>query len=193
MGKKDYDYEKGDWLVHQNYGMGQIMGLEKKRINGRKQLYYKVKSKTSLFWLPVEDADNQRVRPLSSKNEVESAIKILNKSPKKISKDHKIRKMKIREVREDGSLTSIAGLVRDLSARQAHHKLNLTEQTALKRFTERLLAEWSTRMGLKPRQARQKLYTLLSDNLASEHSEPDTHTSRKPNKKVLAWLRDLSN
>ena len=193
MTKYTYDYNEGDWLVHQNYGMGQVVGFEIKRINGRKKLYYKVRGKNSLFWLPVANADNQRVRPLSSKSEVAKAIQILKKTPKKISKDHKIRKKKIHEVREDGSITSIARLVRDLSARQANYRLNLTEQTALQRFTERLLAEWSTRMDLKPRHARQRLYNLLRTNLVSEEGKSEKNASRKPDKKVLAWLRDLPN
>ncbi len=190
MAKDKYDYDKGDWLVHHYYGLGQVVGRENKRINGRQQLFYKVKTKDSLFWVPVDNADCDRVRPLASKKEVNSAIQILKKTPKKISQDHKLRKKKIHAVREEGSLTLMAQLVRDLSARQFEHRLNTTEQTALQRFTERLLAEWSTRMGLKPKQARRKLYEILSDHFAAEKDEPDQDPKGKNKRtKALSWLQ----
>ena len=46
-------YKKGDWIVHIFYGLGQVIGKDKRELDGEKQGYLKVKTDDSLYWIPV--------------------------------------------------------------------------------------------------------------------------------------------
>ncbi|HZD56646.1 MAG TPA: CarD family transcriptional regulator [Anaerolineales bacterium] len=163
MEVKDQVYAKGDWVVHLYHGVGQIIGLEKKCLEGKTVSYFKVKTKDSTYWVPVDHVDNIRLRPLATKKEIREAIRILEKEPHEMSEDHTERKSVINEVKEDGTFFSLARIVRDLAARQARTRLNDSEERALHQFTDRLVAEWSASFGIKYEDARQKLFHILQE------------------------------
>jgi RNA polymerase-interacting CarD/CdnL/TRCF family regulator len=163
MEVKDRIYTKGDWVVHLYHGVGQIIGLEKKCLEGKTVSYYKVRTKDSTYWVPVEHVDNIRVRPLATKKEIREAIQILERDPHEMSDDHTERKSLINEVKEDGTFLSLARIVRDLAARQAHTRLNDSEERALHQFTDRLVAEWSACFGIKYEDAHQRLFQILQE------------------------------
>ncbi|MEJ2301913.1 MAG: CarD family transcriptional regulator [Anaerolineales bacterium] len=163
MEVKDRVYAKGDWVVHLYHGVGQIIGLEKKCLEGKTVAYYKVKTKDSTYWVPVDHVDNIRVRPLATKKEIQEAIHILEREPHQMSDDHTERKSVINEVKEDGSFLSLARIVRDLAARQAQTRLNDSEERAFHQFTDRLLAEWSACFGIKYEEARLRLFKILQE------------------------------
>lgn len=161
MKARDQAYVSGDWIVHLYYGVGQIVGVEKKCLEGQTVSYFKVKTKDSTIWIPVKHSDNVRVRPIANKEEINEALKILKRKPHQMSDDHTKRKSRIKNVKEDGTLRSIARIVRDLSARQAETKLNDSEERALTQFTDRLISEWAACMGIKLEEARKRLSGIL--------------------------------
>ena len=61
---KSPTFSKGEWIVHHYYGVGQVKGIEKKVLDGSKVAYYRVKTRNSQYWVPVESEDNSRLRPL---------------------------------------------------------------------------------------------------------------------------------
>jgi RNA polymerase-interacting CarD/CdnL/TRCF family regulator len=69
MTSKGEVYEKGDWLVHPSYGIGQVKKIEKKKIEGRKTEFYRVEGENVTYWLPVGELEASRVRRLASKKE----------------------------------------------------------------------------------------------------------------------------
>ncbi len=162
MKARDQAYASGDWIVHLYYGVGQIVGVEKKCLEGQTTSYFKVKTKDSTVWIPVKESDNLRVRPIANKREIQEALAILKRKPRQMSDDHTKRKSRIKKVKEDGTLEAIARIIRDLTARQSETKLNDSEERALNLFTDRLLTEWAACMGIKIDEARKRLMRILS-------------------------------
>jgi RNA polymerase-interacting CarD/CdnL/TRCF family regulator len=163
MNKNDQVYSKGDWIVHLYHGVGQIKDIESKCLDGKTVKYYKVIAKDSVFWVPVGMVDNERVRPLSSPKEILEAFRILREEPEEMDGDYNVRKDHIKAVMAEGDLSTIACIIRDLSARQSHLRLNESEERALNHFLDRLLTEWSACEGINIEDARQKLTTMLQD------------------------------
>jgi RNA polymerase-interacting CarD/CdnL/TRCF family regulator len=161
MPETEQGFNKGDWIVHLYHGVGQIKGVEEKPLNGKMHTYYRVKTYNSILWIPVDNADNDRIRPLSTEEELDEALKALQKPPHEMDPNHSKRKGRIRDVKSDGSLLSICRLVRDLSARRMENRLNATEQRALQRLEDRLVREWSVCKHIGVEEAAQKLNEML--------------------------------
>jgi RNA polymerase-interacting CarD/CdnL/TRCF family regulator len=161
MGDLNQVLSDGKWVVHNSYGVGQIRGYETKMINGKEVAYYRVETENSTFWVPLDQLDSDRLRPLSTKGEFKQAIKILELPPREMDPDHTHRKGTINTVRSDPSLEEMARLVRDLNARCMVKDLNSTEKEALSHFTARLLEEWSACMQISVDEAHSALNRLL--------------------------------
>lgn len=159
-------YSKGAWIVHHYYGVGQVKGIEKKVLDGNESSYYKVKTRNSQFWVPVDGADSSRLRPLSSHEDIKKIARILRRKPDLMDPDHMQRKRVIREVLAEGSLLEMARLIRDLSARQTEKKLNPTEEDALKRFRDRLVREWSVCLKMEIDEANHEFQLCLDKGIA---------------------------
>ena len=163
MAPKAAQFSNGDWIVHLHYGVGQIKKVEKKQIGDIKMSYYRVDTPISTFWVPVDTPDSTRVRAVSSKYKMRKALNILKESPVTLADDHNERKRQINEAMAEISIDAGAQLLRDLSARQASHKLNPTEEKALDLFTNNFILEWSVSMGTDIEKIRDKFQELLHD------------------------------
>ena len=164
MSDKEQTYAVGDWLVHLIYGVGQIEKLETRPIHGFEQLCYRVRTDDSTFWLPVDNADNQRVRPLAAPKRIQRAIDILRKAPQKMAANFQTRRKRIRKVSLDGDLSTDLKLVRDLNGRQFRKGLNSTEQEAFDSIIKRFLKEWSLSRGIEIQEARLRLNRFLEES-----------------------------
>lgn len=171
MARRKQPYTVGDWIVHHLYGVGQIKKQEKKRLSQEKTLCYRVKTNDSTFWVPVENADNQRIRPITSNSALRKALRQLRRAPNVMPANHKKRESRIKQVKVKGTLTSICSLVRDLSARERQKSLNTTERRALDFFKGLLLSEWSICAEISLEDARQELQKYLNEGLAKVPAE----------------------
>ena len=163
MSKDLFVFAEGDWIVHLYHGVGQIQTIESKCLDGKTCNYYKVITQDSTFWVPVEETENNRIRPLSSPREFKQALRILKRNPRQMNPDHSARKERIKEVMAGGDLRAIARLVRDMAARQAEARLNDSEERAFNRFLDRFLAEWSACSGITREEARLKLMGIFQE------------------------------
>lgn len=154
-------YSRGDWIVHRNYGVGQIKGIDVKKLGGREVACFKVKTKDCTYWLPVDKTPNSRIRPIISSPEFKQIISILKRQPREMDSDYKKRRQRIRKVEEKSSMVAIAELIRDLAALQAERGLNMTDEQAFERLTARLISEWSVCMNVEFEDAHQKLFQIL--------------------------------
>lgn len=149
------------WVVHRTYGVGQVEGKETKSISGEPADYYRIRMKNGSVWVPIEDFTEEHFRPLASEYEFKEALDVLKQPPRPMASHFKSRKKRINEVASTNSLLDVARLVRDLSGRRAQRSLSNTEGQALRRFTERLLVEWSKCRDIEIDDARQRLRALL--------------------------------
>ena len=161
MAEETVKFAKGDWIVHLYHGVGQVISIETKKLDGNKVKYYKVQTKDSLYWVPVGKVDEDRIRALSTPEEIDKALRIIRRRPRQMIADHMQRKNQINDVRSIGALDEVAKIIRDLSARQAADKLNDSEERALSHFTERLVSEWSVSNDISTDEARQNLNEIL--------------------------------
>ena len=161
MAEETVKFAKGDWIVHLYHGVGQVISIESKSLDGNKVKYYKVQTKDSIYWVPVGQVDEERIRPLSTPKEIDKALRIIRRKPRQMSTDHMKRKNQINDVRSIGAIDEVAKIIRDLSARQAAEKLNDSEERALNHFTDRLVSEWSVSKDISMDEARQNLTEIL--------------------------------
>ena len=136
-------FEKGDWIVHPFYGIGQISSKAKMKFEGKKQIFYMVKKKDGKYWINAKNTTSKHIRPLSSKAEVKQALTIIQKPPAKLLKDKIQSRKKFIQAVINGSLFSEARLIRDLHGKKISSKLDYWEETRLKMIKDQFLCEWS--------------------------------------------------
>ena len=136
-------YSIGDWIVHIYYGVGQILNKEEITLDGKRQMYFRIKTGNSSYWLPLAKIDVNRVRPLASKYQIKKALALIRKPPRQLSKDYKVRRKEISLAINDISLYSKAKMIRDLQGRKVSGKLNLGEIDQLNNLKEDFYDEWA--------------------------------------------------
>ena len=159
-------FVKGNWIVHIYYGVGQVKRLEKKCLDGKKTIYYRVEGKDGTFWLPVNKSDTERVRPIASQKQLDSALQAIKEQPRTFTEDYKQRQILLNESKLEGSLLEIASLVRDLSYWEVEKHLNLSEKETLEHLKNRLSMEWSIVEDIKQQEARTELNELLISQIS---------------------------
>jgi RNA polymerase-interacting CarD/CdnL/TRCF family regulator len=170
-------YAVGDWLVHLIYGVGQVTKLETRPIRGVKQMCYRVRTDDSTFWLPINNADNQRVRSIAGPKRIQRALEALRKAPQKMATNFQTRRKRIRRVSLDGDLNTDLKLVRDLNGRQFRKGLNSTEQDAFDSIVKRFLKEWSLSRGIEIQEARMRLNRFLEESWNKTQQSQETVTA----------------
>jgi RNA polymerase-interacting CarD/CdnL/TRCF family regulator len=171
-------YSKGDWLVHSNYGVGQVKGKVRKSLGGEKKTFFKVETFTSEYFLQTKHWDVPYIRRLSSDYQMKRALSILRKPPKPLNKHHKERYNQILEATLDVSIYTKARMIRDLYGRQRAGKLNFRDKESLKMITAKFLNEWSVVSDQEIDVLREKLNKALQ-------------TSFKKIKKDESWLERI--
>jgi RNA polymerase-interacting CarD/CdnL/TRCF family regulator len=164
MSENVQPYEVGDWVVHLTYGVGQIKKIEKKPIGGTQQKCYHVRTNDGVFWLPLDNADNERIRPIAGPKLIQRALAVLKRAPKKMAANFQSRRKRIKRVSLDGDLQTDLKLVRDLNARQFKKGLNATEQDAFNTIVKRFLQEWSLSKGIEIDEAHEMLERFLRES-----------------------------
>lgn len=161
-------FEVGDWIVHNWYGVGEIKKVEERPIHGEEIDCYRVKTKDAIYWLPIENAVNDRTRRVVNKSRFRKAMKALKGKPKEMAKNYRTRNARIKEVVfESGSLIKMAGLLRDIMALRKNKKLNNTEKMAAENIRERIVREWSACKEIPVEEARGKFEKIMINNFGS--------------------------
>lgn len=161
MSKKSTHYKKGDWIVHTFYGVGEIIGVEKKIMGENTQKYYKVKTKNSIYFIPTDNVDNSRLRPISSQYMLRKAINLIKDEPCELPSDHTQRKRIISEKINESNLISTAALIRDLWARRMIQKLNDHDENTVNKLIASFVKEWSITQKIREEVAQEKFESLL--------------------------------
>lgn len=159
-------YSLGDMVVHRNYGVGQIDGIECKPLNGIEVECFKVKTENGIYWFPTDSLDNPRVHPVASQELIQRAIEILRSAPLGLENDPLQWKERIDDVQTDGDILAISRLVRDLAALKTKKKLNQTQDHALNNLEDRLLREWAASLEVDAKSVRPMLQAYLQESNA---------------------------
>jgi CarD family transcriptional regulator len=167
MTPSDEVFQKGDWVVHPTYGVGEVKRIEKKRLGGEARKYYRVEADETAFWIPLESIDDSRVRKVISGNEFRKAVKLFEKPPKEMDPNFKTRRKRINDVLAEGLIRPTIRLIRDLWAHNMTKRLNDTEKAALRNIMNNLVDEWAVSQGISVEEASAELDRLLEQNIPS--------------------------
>ncbi len=164
-------YSEEDWLAHSSYGIGQIKGIEVKSISGAQVRYFRIQTTESTYWVPVDQMESEKMRPISTPEDIQLVIAILQRPPREMSSDHKIRKNRIQSVQLENTLEETARLIRDMRARQLDKgKYNMDENSVIRTLKQRLVEEWSIIMGNETESVAKRLDMLLVERLETNES-----------------------
>lgn len=166
MSDEIHRYDIGEWVVHSRYGVGEIKSVEQIPLYGdvqKKEKCFKVQTNESVFWFPVEQSENPRIRPIASRERMKRALKILREPPQDLDAHHNVLKGRISETQNNGSLKAKIGLIRDLLARQTVKKLNILEERALKKLNLQLVREWAISMDVDTTAAQSQLDAIFRE------------------------------
>ncbi|MEJ2758276.1 MAG: CarD family transcriptional regulator [Anaerolineales bacterium] len=153
---------KGDWIVHANYGLGQVKGEDKKMLAGEEKEYYKVKTRTATYWLPKNRVNADTIREVASEKRFEQALAEFKAEPEVMAKDFRTRRAKIAEIISTNSIVAFASLIRDLYYRRKQKNLNQNEKNALELLKTRFAREWSVAHGIEESEALSRLEKTLT-------------------------------
>lgn len=168
MTKKPESLKKGDWIVHTYYGIGQIKSIETKSIGEDKNKYFKVKTKNSTFFIPVDQIDEERIRPVASDYKLRKAKKILKDPPVTYPDDHNERKKMLAETASDSSLEVSAQTIRDLLYRKQIDGLNDYEEKTLQTAEKLFVREWAIIQDIGEEDARERFEKLMNEHFPVE-------------------------
>lgn len=154
-------FRKGDWVSHLHHGVGQVEGKEKKILDGETREYYKVQTRNGVYWIPTDNLDPERIRPVVSEKKLQESIGILESPPDLMDNKHTVRKNRINQVIEDGDLDGFCTLMRDLHGKRAGGKLNTTEQRAHTNIKKKIASEWSATREISLQDANKEINKIL--------------------------------
>ena len=164
--EQEIHYSIGEWVVHNQYGVGQIKKTEVMPLHGEQTECFKVQVRDGAFWFPTNEVENPRIRPVASEEIVSKMIKNLRRKPGNINQNKKYWTQRIKEVPSDADMLTISQLIRDLSAQQALKRLNDSQIRALSNFREGLLLEWAAITGTDIGEIRPQLNKYMQESLA---------------------------
>jgi RNA polymerase-interacting CarD/CdnL/TRCF family regulator len=159
-------FSVGEWVVHSQYGVGQIKKIEVKPLHGEQTECFRVQVRDGAFWFPTSMNDNPRIRPVASQEVIKKVIKNLRRKPGNLEKDKKYWAQRIKDVPSHGDLVTISQLVRDLSAQKSQKRLNDSHIKALTKFKERLIHEWAAITGAEIEEIRTQSNQYISESKA---------------------------
>ena len=169
--EQEIHFSVGQWIVHSQYGVGQIKKTERMPLHGEQTECFMVQVKGGAFWFPTNTVKNPRIRPVASQEIITRVIKNLRRKPGNLEKDKNYWNIQIKAVPSQGDLLTISPLIRDLSAQQSLERLNDTQIRALTNFKERLLLEWSAITGTDVRKIRSQFYEYIQESRAKIMNE----------------------
>ena len=139
---KGLRFKVGDWIVHDNYGVGEVVDILDKVLDGNQETYFKVSTNDIEYWLPSSKADAEHIKAIRSEKEFDLAIKIISDPPDLMSEPHNRNKRLINERWLDGSLPARAALLRDLHGRNTLKELGYDEKKIFEKAENFFINEW---------------------------------------------------
>lgn len=185
-------YDRGDWIVHCHLGVGQIEDVERKRISDQENTYYRVETIDSTIWIPVDQMDDEHIRPITDKAYFQEAVEVLNNPPKEMASNLSTRKSRIKQVIVNNVPIETARLIRDLrEKRRSKNGLNQSERRALRDLTKRFVQEWAVCKGLTFEQARQRFNRKLGISRKENKNQSNLNLKDGRERKQSALLNSL--
>ena len=155
-------FQIGDKVIHCTFGLGEIVHIEEKLIQGQPTNCYVVRITDLMIWVPIDNLQHT-LRVPTPPEEFEKLSAILTNPGETLLEDRVLRKNQLLAQIKDGQLASICRVVRDLTYFKRSKKLNEQEKSILERAINSLLTEWTYSQGIPLVQAHQAMSNLLGE------------------------------
>lgn len=156
-------FEKNEVVVCPAYGVGVVQGIEHQEIMGTQMDFVVVffEKDRMTVRLPINENTCSKVRKLSSKSEIEKAIKLLSE-PAKVKKMMWSRRAQEYEMKiNSGEPISIAEVVRDLYRTDSQPEHSYSERQIYQEAFERLAREYAAIAKIDEKKASAALEQIL--------------------------------
>ena len=156
------NFQIGDKVVHQVYGVGEIIHHEEKTLSGKTVPYYVVQIRDLTVWVPTQETETHNLRWPTPTSEFKALFKILGSASEPLPVDRLERKSLLTEQIRSEGLEGICRVVRDLSRFRQGKSLYDAEKSLLERAQNLLLEEWSLSLSVPRPEAERELARLLA-------------------------------
>jgi CarD family transcriptional regulator len=134
-------FSKGDLVVYPNHGAGTVSGVEEKTILGEERRYYVVYVPEGGLTLNIPADGDSGLRSCADGEEVAEALEILRGGPEDMPAHWNHRLKHNQEKIRSGEISSVAEVVRDLSAHGGDRGLSTGERNLLAKARRILISE----------------------------------------------------
>ena len=149
-------YQVGDRILYPMHGAGIIRSIEEREILGSVKEYYilHVPCGDMNVMIPVDNCDAIGVRPVVSREEIESAIEILKQDSTRMTGNWNKRYRENMEKIKTGNIELVAGIVRNLTRVDRDNRLSAGEKKMLSNVRKILQSEIMLVCGIDEDAAR---------------------------------------
>jgi CarD family transcriptional regulator len=163
MASKELNYNVGDFVVYPAHGVGQITGQETQIIGGMDVSVYVVsfEKEKMVLRVPVKRAEKVGLRALSTKADIEKALKTLKGRAKAGRGMWSRRAAEYEQKINSGNLAAIAEVVRDLHKNVDDPERSYSERMIYESALERLAGEYAVVKDVPAAKAQEVLVDAL--------------------------------
>ena len=156
-------FNVGEYVVYPAHGVGKLLALETHDIAGQKVdlLVINFDKDRMTLRLPVQKATNAGLRPLSTKNEFEDALKTLTIKTKPRRLMWSRRAQEYENKINSGNPVSIAEVVRDLFRSQSDADQSYSERQIYQAAMDRLARELAAIESIEENAAIYKMENIM--------------------------------
>lgn len=123
-------FKIGDKIVYPMHGVGEIEGIEKKVVLGKRNEYYLITiiNNGMKVMIPVNNAKEIGIRSIIAKKDIKKVMTILSTEADSVEEDWKIRYQNNIDKVKSGSIYEVAEVARDLYRRGNEKELSIMER-----------------------------------------------------------------
>lgn len=157
--------KEGEWIVHKQYGIGQIRGVEEKKIGGKARSYFRVRITGGVYWLPTKKVPDY-VRFVASKYKLYKTLRAIKEKPVELPKNYKQRNNLVAERSAEATLQATGELIRDLHGRKREQGgiSSIVDERQLTNFRQQFIREMAVILDIDTEDAEAKLDKALAES-----------------------------
>jgi len=161
-------YQIGDKVFHPIHGIGKIVAIKEKALNGDvPSLYYEVAMSNSRMWVMVHPLEEGRLRHITPRSDMERYHSLLKSRPVPLENNYRQRQNDLITRFKSGTLQDLCEIVRDLRARKTLRVLSEFDSTLLTRASDYLFDEWAAINEISRYEASRDVEALLVEGQSS--------------------------
>lgn len=157
-------FRVGDSVVYPSHGIGQITGEETQVIAGIEMIMYVIlfSRDKMIVRVPKARAIKTGLRHLSSRDQIQTALQVLESRACKQKGMWNKKAKKYKEKIESGEVDLIAEVIRDLHRDDSSGDRSCSEKAMYDRAMDRFISEYSATMEIDSETAKNKILSVLS-------------------------------